>query len=397
MSSVNELITSLRAVDANSFASDDDRLIFVDELRGVLRRTQSPWDVAWDHAWVHGCTLAAIKTLIDASVFMRWVETGSKPMNTSELADLTGSDPLLLKRLLRQIAADHLITQIGIDTYAPTPWSIRVGTESTFASIYGKFYYNLVSPLFESVPFFLKEAGYKNPTSLTNSNFERVHGEGSKIFEYISSDETLNQHFADTMECISVGQRMSWVDLYDINNIIHAARPGNPLVVDVGGSKGHNLEKFLQKYPSVPKEGLILQDLPEVLEKVTVHPGITAYPYDFFTPQSVKGALVYYLSFILHDWLDEMATKILEVLRDAMERRYSKLLIHEVVVFDNEPSLTATTLDITMMATCSSLERSEKEWGRLIEGVEGLRIVKIWKARQAVESIIEVERVSLSE
>ncbi len=168
-----------------------------------------------------------------------------------------------------------------------------------------------------------------------------------------------------------------------------------PLVVDVGGSKGHNIEKFLQKHPDVPKESLILQDLPEVLEKVTIHPGITACPYDFFTPEPVKGARVYYFHIVLHDWPDETATRILEVVRDAMEREYSRLLIHEVLVPAREPSLAATTLDMAMMALFSSLERTENEWRRLIDGVEGLQIAKIWKARQADESIIEIERVRL--
>ncbi|KAI0912533.1 O-methyltransferase-domain-containing protein [Ustulina deusta] len=203
----------------------------------------------------------------------------------------------------------------------------------------------------------------------------------------------INQQFADAMDCLSAGNSISWVNLYDTNQIVQAARPGRPLVVDVGGSKGHKIEKFLQKHPDVPKESLILQDLPEVLEKVTIHPGITACPYNFFTPQPVKGARVYYFHIVLHDWPDETATRILEVVRDAMERGYSRLHIHEVLVPAREPSLAATTLDITMMALFSSLERTENEWRRLIDGVEGLQIAKIWKARQADESIIDIERI----
>ncbi|KAI3336052.1 S-adenosyl-L-methionine-dependent methyltransferase [Ustulina deusta] len=382
MSSVDQIISNLRAIDTHSLVSDDDRLL-LKELRGTLRRIQSPWDVAWDQAWVHGNTMAAIKTLIDASVFVRWAEAGNKPMTTSEIAYLTGADPLLLKRLLRQLAAEHLITEIGENAYAPTPWSLRVGTESAFASIYGKFYYEVASPLFRSLPFFFEEGGYKNPTTLTSSNFQRVHGEGPTFFRFISSDKTINRQFADAMDCLSAGNSISW-----LHGLVA------PLVVDVGGSKGHNIEKFLQKHPDVPKESLILQDLPEVLEKVTIHPGITACPYDFFTPEPVKGARVYYFHIVLHDWPDETATRILEVVRDAMEREYSRLLIHEVLVPAREPSLAATTLDMAMMALFSSLERTENEWRRLIDGVEGLQIAKIWKARQADESIIEIERSS---
>ncbi|KAI0798980.1 O-methyltransferase-domain-containing protein [Xylaria sp. FL0064] len=199
------------------------------------------------------------------------------------------------------------------------------------------------------------------------------------------------------MDCASASQSTPWVDLYDTSQVTQAAKHGCPLVVDVGGSKGHNFETFLKKHLNVPRQDLILQDLPDVLEKATIHPGITACPYDFFTPQPVKGALIYYLHYILHDWSDEMATKILEVLRDAMECGYSNLLVHEVLISVEEPSLTTTTLDIVMMACLNSLERSEQEWRRLIESIEGLRVVKIWEASHAFESIVEVEQVSLSE
>ncbi|KAI0189754.1 O-methyltransferase-domain-containing protein [Xylaria flabelliformis] len=392
MSTVDQIISTLKAIDARSFTSDD-RLLLLDELRSTLRRVQTPWDVAWDQAWVHGNTMAATKTLIDAGLFTKWAEAGSKPMTTSKFAELTGADPILLRRLLRQIAADHLITEIDQDTYSSTPWSLRLGTESTFSSIYRRFYHDLVTPLFLSLPSFFKDTGYKNPTNLLNSNFQHVHGEGSTFFGFVSSNEVMNQQFADAMDCHSAGNFTSWVDLFDTDQVVKAARPGHALVVDIGGSKGHDIEKFLQKHPTVPKESLILQDLPEVLHKFTINPGITVYPYDFFTPQPVKGAAVYYFHIVLHDWPDNKATEILEVVRDAMEPGYSKVLIHEALVAAKEPSLTATTLDMTMMALFSALERSEDQWYKLIGSVEGLQITKIWKARHSVESIIEIERV----
>ncbi|KAK5636924.1 hypothetical protein RRF57_012636 [Xylaria bambusicola] len=97
MSTVDQTISTLRAIDARSFTSDD-RLLLLDELRSTLRRVQTPWDVAWDQAWVHGNTMAATKTLIDAGVFTKWVEAGSKPMTVSRFAELTSADPLLLSK-----------------------------------------------------------------------------------------------------------------------------------------------------------------------------------------------------------------------------------------------------------------------------------------------------------
>jgi hypothetical protein len=97
------------------------------------------------------------------------------------------------------------------------------------------------------LPFFLgaQDGGFKNPTALTKSNWQRVHGDDSTFFGFVSSDPLRNQHFADAMDCHSRGNFTSWVDLYDTSQIINA-RLDHPLVVDMGGSKGHDIEKFLQ-------------------------------------------------------------------------------------------------------------------------------------------------------
>lgn len=48
--------------------------------------------------------------------------------------------------------------------------------------------------------------------------------------------------------------------------------------------------------------------------------GIEFQPHDFFAPQPIKGAAIYYLRFVVHDWTTERAGAILSNLRDAMTR-----------------------------------------------------------------------------
>lgn len=64
----------------------------------------------------------------------------------------------------------------------------------------------------------------------------------------------------------------------------------NPvLLVDVGGGKGHDLALFQKMYSDLPG-GLVLQDIPYVIEQAGALPaGIEAMPYDFFTPNPIKG------------------------------------------------------------------------------------------------------------
>lgn len=63
------------------------------------------------------------------------------------------------------------------------------------------------------------------------------------------------------------------------------------LLIDIGGNQGHDLKIFKERHPNLPGR-LILQDLPEVVNKITTPlEGIEVIPYDFFTPQPIKGTL----------------------------------------------------------------------------------------------------------
>lgn len=64
-------------------------------------------------------------------------------------------------------------------------------------------------------------------------------------------------------------------------------------LVDVGGSKGHDLTKFLERHPfdSFPGQ-LVLQDRGEVIDLIplgSLDSRIRAAAHDFFMPQPVKG------------------------------------------------------------------------------------------------------------
>lgn len=61
------------------------------------------------------------------------------------------------------------------------------------------------------------------------------------------------------------------------------------LIVDMGGSIGHDLSEFKRKWPDAPGR-LILQDLSTVVCHARgLDPAIQVTPHDFFTPQPVKG------------------------------------------------------------------------------------------------------------
>ncbi|KAJ2900959.1 hypothetical protein MKZ38_002194 [Zalerion maritima] len=396
--SPDAIISSLSGLSSASFLSEADRIRVRDALFETLRKVQSPWDLAWEQNWVNPATNAAIKTLIDAGVFTKWNETNPDSTKTcAQLAEMTGAEEELVRRMVRQVAAQKQLVEVGPDTYSQTPWSRAVGTVKPFPGMYGGFYHELNSPMFRTLPFYLGKTGFKNPTNVNDCNFQFWHDDpNANMFQYVGTNPKLTGHFNDAMECHSRYNLTPWPEVYPTDTVIAAAKEkaGKPLVVDVGGGKGHDLEKFLASHPdSVPEGSLILQDLPDILRDVKPETSaISVQPHDFFTPQpdSVKGARVYFMHNVLHDWPNPKALEILKHIADAMEKGYSRLLIHESLVSSEKPLLRVTSSDITMMACLAAAERSEDEWHRLIKDA-GMKVVKIWRPVQSVESVIEVE------
>ncbi|KAI0176536.1 S-adenosyl-L-methionine-dependent methyltransferase [Hypoxylon sp. FL1284] len=392
MAALDRLSDALRNVKPESFASKEERLRAEDLLLDALARIRSPWDITWDHSWVQSATHGAAKTLIDAGLFNKWAENGSKPATSKELAKLINADPTLIARLVRHLAAVHLLVEAAEDTYAPTPWATALGTDTVLSSCYGEMY-DINSVLLRETSEFLRETGYKNITDEKNGVVQHMLGPDSSFFSYVVANPSRNKGFLDAMECHSKWNLTAWPELFPTNSLLKDCKPDRPLVVDIGGSKGHDLEKFRLKHPEVPRGSLVLQDLPEVLQGVeTPHETIVKHPYDFFTRQPLEGARAYFLHNVLHDWPNESATKILKNIADAMEKGYSKLLIHESMVGNVNPPSRVTTSDIIMLACVSGSERTVKEWHELI-AMAGLKVIQIWKRPTAVEGVIEVELV----
>lgn len=233
------------------------------------------------------------------------------------------------------------------------------------------------------------------------------------FFEYLATNPEFPVRFMNHMSAYHQG-RPSWMDpgFYPVQERLAAGLDTSaPLLVDVGGSTGHDLQEFRRKHPEVQGK-LVLQDLPEVIEKakLLVIPEIEAVEHDFFKEQPIKGisilfhdgwrcdlliavyvgARAYYMHSILHDWPDNKCKEILTNLAQAMKPGYSKILINENVIPDMDADWQTTSLDVVMMTLFASQERTERQWHALVESA-GLKIINIYTAEKGVESLIECE------
>lgn len=108
-------------------------------------------------------------------------------------------------------------------------------------------------------------------------------------FEYMSSIPWVLKDF-NTFMGNTMGARKYWTDWFPVQErLLDGANEASPLLVDVGGGKGHDVLDFQAKYPQKGRR-LVLQDLSPVTSDLEdLGPGIEHMTYDFFTEQPVKG------------------------------------------------------------------------------------------------------------
>ena len=109
---------------------------------------------------------------------------------------------------------------------------------------------------------------------------------------------------------------------------------GELTVVDVGGGLGNVSRALVNHSPTVK---CIVEDSPDVIVQgqeclpANLRGRVSFQAHDFFQEQPVKGADVYLLRLVLHDWSDKYSKMIVKALIPAL-RRGSKVLVNDRVI-----------------------------------------------------------------
>jgi predicted O-methyltransferase YrrM len=203
--------------------------------------------------------------------------------------------------------------------------------------------------------------------------YEAVHG--ATYFERMS-ERGKEQEFASRMSGSVAGLAERLAQLETIREA--------KCVVDVGGGHGALLAALLQSHPQLrgvlfDREATVA-GARTVLERAGVADRCEIVAGDFF--ESVpSGGDVYLLSWILHDWDDARATRILQSCRAANEA--AALAIVEVVLPPRVEAGTVAgviadpyTLDLQMLLLTGGRERTEAEYRELLQGA-GYELVRV--------------------
>lgn len=140
-------------------------------------------------------------------------------------------------------------------------------------------------------PRFLKETGYKCPENPVDGLMQYAFQRKLGTFALLASQPEILHDF-NTFMGNTMGARTYWFDWYPVQErILEGVSPDSnaPLIVDVGGGKGHDLQEFNVRYPG---HNLVLQDLQPVIDDaldldILIKPVV----YDMFTEQPIKGML----------------------------------------------------------------------------------------------------------
>ena len=114
---------------------------------------------------------------------------------------------------------------------------------------------------------------------------------GETIWQTLAKDTEWKKGFDDNMTARNKTLSVPWHVKYPVGERLAARTLSTrPIIVDVGGNQGVDLQRFADTFPELDCE-LILQDLPETIAGI---PGeldsrIKPTSHDFFTEQTSKG------------------------------------------------------------------------------------------------------------
>jgi 6-hydroxytryprostatin B O-methyltransferase len=173
----------------------------------------------------------------------------------------------------------------------------------------------------------------------------------------------------------------------------------------IGGSLGHASIAVASKYPNLhfQVQDLITQEEPAkaLIKSKGLDSRIDFRVTDFFEPQpsSAHGAAVYFMRWILHDWSDQYARKILTNIVAVMAP-HSKIVIADAVlppagVLSNGQEMMLRAFDVSMFIQLNSRERAPEDWHALFISVDPrLRITSVKPPQPGVSyTLVEVELV----
>ncbi|KAK4448942.1 S-adenosyl-L-methionine-dependent methyltransferase [Podospora aff. communis PSN243] len=315
----------------------------------------------------------------------------------SELASRTGLSEALLPRFLRMAAANYYFSELRPGFVCHTPWSRTLAhDEGMQACVW--FRYAEMLPAVAKFVDMVKE--FPDSPEPQDTAFRLAFGDS--FFGYKEKHPEHMLKFGQFVSAFASGETADSADL--IAQVFPWERlPEGSLVVDVGGGTGHISAAISREHPHLRFQVQDFADLQEESASLAKHRGVSERvlftPHNFFDaqPPAARGAAVYFLRNILHDWSDMYCRRILKPIAEAMNPN-SRIIISDIIQSQANSLLRTQdarirALDLTMLSMFNAKERSYEDWERLLASVDSrLRITSVvGQPRMRRDSLIEVQ------
>ncbi len=277
------------------------------------------------------------------------------PLSAAGLADAAGADSDSLFRVMRLLAGQGIFDMDSDGRFLLNPAAehLRSGERGTMRDlvlVFGEEFYQAFEQLLVAV-------------RTGRDAFTISFGRG--LFDYLAKYPDRGRAFDRAMGAGAVF--FSAVpQVYDFDAV--------QTVVDVGGGNGTLLGAILAANPQL--QGILYDAGPVVeaaagnLHEQAVAGRVRGVAGNFFN-SIVEGGDIYLFARILHDWTDDQCRTILGNCRRAVNPGGRILIIERLL-----PGGYATATDVNMLAVTGGRERSEEEFGTLMEGT-GFRLGRV--------------------
>lgn len=275
-----------------------------------------------------------------------------KSMTVDEIAIVTHTKPLPLKRLLYFLELHDVFKKQDDDHYSLTDFSRTMRSDDPHS----------IKPLLlhdDATRWnSYGHLGYSITTG--KASFDMLYG--ANYFEHLQQHPLLSARFNEAMTIISAQE----------DALIAKTIPFKNTVIDIGGGTGQLINTIASAHSITAG---ILFDLPEVVAQAeNLHPNCSAKAGSFFEPIT-DTADIFILKRILHDWDDEASLRILKNVSNAMNED-STLYIMEGILDYSENKKLLAAIDLALLTIFQGRERTKAEFETLLKAA-GLNIVSI--------------------
>ncbi len=288
------------------------------------------------------------------------------PLSAGELAERTGTHAPSLYRVLRLLAALGVFAEDDAGNFTLTIIGGRLRTDAPAGLRSWATFLDAIGAI----------SGFEHILDTVRSGrpgFEAAHG--IALFDWLDGrperaavfDAAMSERTAAFAPSIASGY-----DFSDVRTVVDVGGGGQgTLLLEILRRHSH-LEGVLFEVPTPAARARAALDSTEVADRCEVVAG------DFFA-RVPAGADCYVLANVLHDWNDAESTVILRNCRDAMARHGRVLIVERRIPAGDGDVVPALLSDINMLVITGGRERTDAEYGALLEAA-GLKLGRILPA-----------------